>query len=90
MGGVASFNADQDPRVLVDFPESRPGPAVLTPGHGHRGQGSSWRGFHGAKVRATVLLFLPPTQSSSKCLKQMHSLKVFSRPCCERESLKWV
>lgn len=84
------LNADQDPHVLVDFAESPTGPAVLTPGHGHGGQVSSWRGFCGAKARATLLLFLPPTQSSSKCLKQMHSLKVFSRPCCERESLKWV
>lgn len=56
VGGVASFNADQDPRVVADFAESPSGPAVPTPGHGHGGQGAAGGAFHGACPS------LPPTQ----------------------------
>lgn len=58
VGGVASFSADQEPRVVTDFAESPSGPAVLPPGHGQGGQGST-SGFFTVQTTIHSLLTQP-------------------------------
>lgn len=69
VGCAVSFNAHKHLHVLIDSAErTLKGCWFSNPGMATVSSGPNGGAFYGVEIHGTMILFFPPTKTSSKCL----------------------